>query len=45
MASVLETRPAATALAEAADHHDRADGTAAAVPATTDGFHLVIDAL
>ena len=45
MASVLETRPAATALAEAADHHDRADGTAAAAPATTDGFHLVIDAL
>src|SRR5580698_2425061 len=41
MASVLETRPAATALSEAADHHDRAD----TAPATTDGFHLVIDAL
>src|ERR1700712_1573226 len=41
MASVLETRPAATALSEAADSHDRVD----AAPATTDGFHLVIDAL
>ena len=38
MASVLETRPAAT------DHQSRADAAAAA-PATTDGFHLVIDAL
>ena len=35
MASVLETRPAATAVAE----------VASAAPATTDGFHLVIDAL
>ncbi len=44
MASVLETRTAATALAEATDHPDRA-AAAAAAPATTDGFHLVIDAL
>ena len=35
MASVLETRPAATAVSE----------VASAAPATTDGFHLVIDAL
>ena len=35
MASVLETRPAATAIPEAVP----------AVPGTTDGFHLVIDAL
>jgi oxalyl-CoA decarboxylase len=42
MASVLETRPAATALAEVTDQKGR---DAAAVPATTDGFHLVIDAL
>jgi oxalyl-CoA decarboxylase len=41
MASVLETRPAATALSEATDHQN----AAAAAPATTDGFHLVIDAL
>ncbi len=43
MASVLETRPAANALAEATDHTSHGDGAAA--PATTDGFHLVIDAL
>jgi oxalyl-CoA decarboxylase len=42
MASVLETRPAATALAEVTDHQGR---DAAVVPVTTDGFHLVIDAL
>src|SRR6266404_1083664 len=35
MASVIETRPAATAVAD----------VASAAPATTDGFHLVIDAL
>src|ERR1700733_2691963 len=45
MASVLETRQAATAFTEASDHRDRVDGDAAAAPATTDGFHLVIDAL
>src|ERR1700743_3687062 len=43
MASVLETRPAATALADATDHTSH--GGWAAPPAPTDGFHLVIDAL
>src|SRR5471032_3374019 len=45
MASVIETRQAAAAFSEASDEHDRVDGAASATPATTDGFHLVIDAL
>jgi oxalyl-CoA decarboxylase len=40
MSSVLETRPAAAAATDAAQ-----SGQAGAAPATTDGFHLVIDAL
>src|SRR5579862_9761042 len=45
MASVLETRPGATALSEAIDHPGRADDGDSATPLSTDGFHLVIDAL